>query len=253
MEHFRFSTYPIPSKKKDFFYLVTAAIVLLFTSGFLRAQESPPQVIPITMLEENFNSLDAGNIHNSPGSQQIDTVFQKTKPKLLPDNMSFAERGLWGENGLFRKIGLVPELTREQRKVELGIRRTMLTAHQIGGFATLGLMLATAYLGQKVIDGRRDLSYMHRDFALATMATYSLTGLLAVLSPPPLIRRDETSTTSIHKTLAWVHVAGMIITPILASYIGGHRQFHTDKAHVHQVAGYITTAVFAASLIVITF
>ena len=126
------------------------------------------------MLEENFNSLAAVTPNYSSGSMEIDTVFQKTKPRsALSYNMSFAERGLWGEEGLFRKIGLVPELTREQRKVELGIRRTMLTAHQIGGFATLGLMLATAYLGQKVIDGRRDLGDIHKTFAEATMATYT--------------------------------------------------------------------------------
>ena len=133
----------------------------------------------------------------------------------------------------------------------------MLTAHQIGGFATLGLMLATCYYGQKIIDGgvegRRNYESIKNSLVQATITSFTLTALLAILSPPPLIRRDETSTTSIHKTLAWLHVAGMIITPILGSLIQKHRTFNMDKAHFHQVAGYITTAIFAASMIVITF
>jgi hypothetical protein len=178
-----------------------------------------------------------------------------TKPKLLPDNLSLMERILWGENSMLRKIGVAPELTPEVRKSELGLRRTMLSAHQIGGFVTLGLMLATCYYGQKVIDNNGfdiKLDNTKKSLASLTIASYSLTALLSILSPPPLIRRDdENSTTTLHKTLAWIHVAGMIATPILASYIG--RQFNTDAAHVHQIAGYLTTAVFAFSMIVVTF
>lgn len=188
---------------------------------------------------------------------EIDSSNQTTKPNLLPKNISFLENGLWGERGLFRTVGLAPELTIESRKSELGLRRTMLSVHQIGGFTTLGLMLATCYYGQKIIDGgvygRRDFENTKKILARATVISYSITGLLSILSPPPMIRRDEVSTTSIHKTLAWLHVTGMILTPILANSITKHRQFHLDKARVHQVAGYITTAIFASAMIVITF
>jgi uncharacterized membrane protein len=132
----------------------------------------------------------------------------------------------------------------------------MLTIHQIGGFATLALMITTAYYGQQTLNGNKQDASKHNTFIALTIGSYSLTGLLAVLSPPPMIRRDdETSTTSIHKALAWVHFAGMIITPILGSLIGGSRHLsaHIDQAHYHQYAGYITTAVFAASMIVVTF
>jgi hypothetical protein len=57
-------------------------------------------------------------------------------------------------------------------------------------------------------------------------------------------------------------VAGMILTPILGSMIsqrGGSipgiktsQNMNLNKAHFHQYAGYITTAIFAASMIVIT-
>ena len=45
----------------------------------------------------------------------------------------------------------------------------------------------------------------------------------------------------------------MIVTPILGSYVESRRHLNINDAHYHQVAGYITTGVFATSLIVITF
>jgi hypothetical protein len=172
--------------------------------------------------------------------------------KLLPDNISWMEKGLWGENGFLRSAGLASPLTPESRTSELGLRRGMLVAHQIGGFVTLGLMASAAYSGQKIIDGNIGYRPYHQAFVAGTIATYSITGLLAVLSPPPMIRRDEISTTTIHKTLAWVHAAGMIITPILGSMIS-RRSSSTQKEHIHQLAGYITLATYTAALVTVTF
>jgi hypothetical protein len=186
-----------------------------------------------------------------------------TTPRLMPDNLSFMERGLWGENGFFRSVGIAGELTPESRKSELSARRTMLTMHQIGGFVTLGLMGVTLYYGQKALNDsnipgqeRTDQS-KHNQFVTYTIISYGLTGLLAAISPPPLIRRNETSTTTIHKTLAWIHFAGMILTPIVGNMIkkrSGHFSYiDLPTAHFHQVSAYITTGVFAASMIIITF
>ncbi len=176
-----------------------------------------------------------------------DSITQAPKRSLLPNNMSIMEKGMWGENGILRGIGLAPPLAPESRKWELSLRRTMLTVHQVGGFITLALMGTAAYYGQRVIDGRRELRKNHFTFVYATLGSYSATAALSVLSPPPSIRRDEISTTTIHKTLAWVHFAGMVITPILAK-----GRLTPEREHIHQVSAYITTAVFATSLIVIT-
>ena len=183
----------------------------------------------------------------------VDSLFNDNQPKLLPENISLMENLLWGKSGLTREIGLIAPLSPEERDYELSIRRTMLTAHQLGGFATLALMLTADYFGQRVIDGNRRLGDTHQKMVAATIVSYSLTGLLAILSPPPLIRREENSTTTLHKTLAWVHAAGMILTPILGSMIGGRRHFNIDKAHYHQISGYLTTAIFASAMIVVTF
>ncbi len=193
-----------------------------------------------------------------------DTVKADTTPppavhrNLLPANMSFMERGLWGENGILRGIGLASPLTPETRKSELGLRRTMLTMHQIGGFITVGLMGVTLYYGQQAYDNYYNYSKFtsyrrtHQSFVTASVISYSATGLLAILSPPPFIRRDEVSTTTIHKTLAWVHFAGMVITPIIGLSLR-HSSNELQLLRYHQIAAYATTAALAASLIVITF
>jgi hypothetical protein len=207
---------------------------------------------------------EAGEMTLADGdSAAVDSLHPAVHRKLLPDNMSLMEKGLWGENGFVRTIGIASPLTPEVRKHELGIRRTMLTMHQIGGFLTLGSMLATIYYGQMSLNnrytGQRDDPYRngHENFVAATIGLYGATGLLAILTPPPLIRRDETSTTTIHKTLAWIHVAGMILTPIIGQTIlkrgPAGRYADLTQARFHQVSAYITTAVFATSMIIVTF
>ena len=204
-------------------------------SSFLLSQEMPivqPDTLPVSVVR---------------------------RPRLQPENLGFFERNLWSENGLFRSMGIAAPLTPESRKSELQLRRTMLVAHETSGFVTLGLMLSTVVYGQKVINQINDkspslsLRRTHIGFADATIATYSLTALLSLLSPPPVIRRDEMSTLSYHRALAWIHVTGIIITPFIASLAKRRGASYESILRIHQVSGYITTTAFAASMIVITF
>lgn len=192
-----------------------------------------------------------------------DTVAPSMEQRLLPHNMSFMEKGLWGENGILRTTGIASPLTPESRKSELHLRRAMLTTHQIGGFLTLASMIATVYYGQKSLldpnSGQRSDPYRrsHQFFETTTIALYSATGALAVFSPPPFIRRDEFSTITVHKTLAWIHFIGMVVTPILGSTILKRgpvgRYVDLNQARFHQITGYVTAGALAASMIVVTF
>jgi hypothetical protein len=152
-------------------------------------------------------------------------------------------------------------LTPEVRRSELNLRRTTLAAHQIGGFATFGLMVASCYYGQRVLDGHRFESDTHSMLVKYAIASYSATALLSIFSPPPVIRRDEFSTTSLHKTLAWIHAGGMILTPIIGYTVW---KFHgprnapvleqnNDAARFHQISAYLTTGTLGLTLVVMTF
>jgi hypothetical protein len=173
-------------------------------------------------------------------------------PSLLPSNISFMERTLWGETGVLRTTGIFPSLTPDERKSELRLRRTMLSIHQIGGFVTLGLMASAAYCGQQVLNGNRQYYPAHKFFVGSTILSYTATGMLSVLSPPPLIRRDEFSTITVHKTLAWVHFIGMVVTPIIGASLK-HSMNYDQLARYHQISAYVTTAALAAAMISVTF
>jgi hypothetical protein len=231
--------------------ITALAIILLLGRQEARSQELPSQ------LEIDYFS------YARLQSFGIDSIKQTTVRRLLPENISIMEKGLWGEDGFLRSTGIASPLTPQVRKSELNLRRTMLSTHQIGGFLTLASMLTAVYYGQKSLNdpnsGQRNDPYRgpHKTFIATTIVLYSATGLLAILSPPPSIRRDEISTTTIHKTLAWVHVLGMIVTPILGSTILKRgpigRYVDLNQARFHQISAYATTAVFAASMIVVTF
>jgi hypothetical protein len=234
--------------------LLFLSLVLIFSQR-ISAQEYMFQAETDSRLKEAFNSFRALDTVEAGSPAMTDSLPPPPKAHLLPENISFGEKLFWGENGIFRSVGIAGPLSPGERKNELDVRRFMLTTHQISGFVTLALMITAAYYGQRTLDnnGSKTFGNTHIKFVDATIATYSLTALLAVLSPPPLIRRDEESTTTLHKTLAWIHAIGMIVTPILGSYVESKRHLNINDAHYHQVAGYITTGIFATSLIVITF
>lgn len=187
---------------------------------------------------------------------QVDSLMlgidETATGQLLPEKMGFVKKAFWGEHGLMRTLHISP-LTSEGRQKELRVRRTMLKAHQFLGIATVGGMLTTIYYGQQIKNGRYE--YLERKDAAAviTVGSYAVTGLLQLLSPPPLVIRKAKggwSSIKIHRTLAYVHLTGMIVTPLLGVYL--HYKGY-DLITYHQVSAYVTTAALASAMIVMTF
>jgi hypothetical protein len=203
----------------------------------------------------NFNSQSYENLL----MDSINTDEEKSARRLLPEDMSWMEKFLWGVHGIFRS----GELTPQKRKSELSLRRSMLTWHQRLGIITWALMSTTVLAGQLTLNGNRKYRDWHGPLADATIIGYSATALLAILSPPPLIRRNgEHDTVFWHKLLAFVHAAGMIALPLLANSIvsrsrfngvRGQERFNEARARAHQITAYVTYTAFTASIITIFF
>ena len=165
---------------------------------------------------------------------------------LLPQRLGPIESVLWSEHGLARKtFGL--DLNPQERDKELRVRHAMLQVHQVGGFVTMAGLIATVTLGQMAYNGY-EVGGVHGAVAIATVASYFTTAGLSLLAPPPAIRRDEWSTVSTHKLLGAVHFTGMMITPILGSFVEDHRAIRP----YHLGAAYATTAAYAGALLVVT-
>lgn len=194
-----------------------------------------------------------------PDTQSVSaSAFASGSDTLLPGIMSPMEKVMWGRHGLARSV-TGWDLTEESREKEMGLRRTMLTVHEISGLTTLAFMIATVVYGQLALNEYRTpapgsesnsrYGDIHSTLVGFTIFTYATTATLALLTPPPSIRRHEWSTVSTHKALAWVHVTGMIVTPILAGYIRDSR----EALRFHQISGYVTTAAFAGAVVAVTF
>jgi hypothetical protein len=172
---------------------------------------------------------------------------------LLPHKMIFTQRAFWGPKGLLRTMNIAP-LSAEGRAKELKIRRTMLIAHQIGGFITLAGFITQGLLGAKLYKAQGqeyvDTKRWHERTATFINISYGTTLALSLTAPPPVVgaKRGFTSI-KLHKYLAIVHLTGMVATNVLAHMI--EKDF-TLKPY-HRAAAYTTFGAYAASIIALTF
>ena len=173
--------------------------------------------------------------------------------ELFPKKMLFTQRMAWGEHGIFRGGTTV---TPEIRLNDMKIRRKMLIAHQILGIATLGGFIGKAIVGPKLYNAQktdanyRSLKDTHDLLAVTVNTTYSLTALMALFAPPPMLNRDKGLTSiRLHKWLAIVHLSGMLATNILAAQMDGGK--NEQLRPYHRAAAYTTFASFLAAMVVI--
>ncbi len=178
---------------------------------------------------------------------------QDSSTSLLPKKMVFTQRIMWGEHGLLR--GASP-LTAANREKELKIRRSMLVAHQVIGFTTLGGMVGQGIVGAKLYNstGRtaRNLKNLHEGLGAFVNITYSTTAVMSLFAPPPLINRDKKiSSIRVHKWLAVVHMTSMIATNVLAGMLEGPN--YSKIKPFHRAAAYTAFGSYAAAVIAIKF
>lgn len=224
---------------------IHVAVLLWLGIGGLRAQDSTAArrdtVIAPAKTDASATDLLAG-LTDSTESQP-----------LLPHKMIFTQRAFWGPKGLLRTMNIAP-LTPEGRAHELKIRRTMLVAHQIGGFVTLAGFVAQGLLGAKLYNAKGqdyvDTKKWHERSAALINVTYGTTLLLSLTAPPPVVGAKKGFTSiKLHKYLAIVHLTGMVATNILAGMIDNN----PDLKPIHRAAAYTTFGAYAASILSLTF
>ncbi|MBA4853059.1 hypothetical protein H1R81_21860 [Emticicia sp. BO119] len=180
-----------------------------------------------------------------------DTITVQTK--LLPDKMLLTQRIFWGENGLYRKVGIAPELTPENRAKELKVRRTMFKIHQTIGLLTAAGMLAQGILGAKLYTAGGDnytrIRKAHEATALGINIAYGTTALMAFTAPPAMLNRKGISNVKVHKILSYVHLTGMITTNVLAHKISDNFKLKP----YHRAAAYTTFGAYFTSMIILKF
>ena len=178
-------------------------------------------------------------------------VDEKIDSQLIaPKKMLFTQQLIWGEKGVFKnRYGSTQDLI-ERRKIDLRVRRKMLQLHQIGGFVTLGGMLAQGIVGSQLYNGSYKLRETHEKLGAAVNLTYGLTAINALFTPPSTFKRDKKLTSiRLHKWLSIAHMSGMLATNILASQI----ENNPSLKPYHRAAAYTSFVSLAAAMVVIKF
>lgn len=226
--------------------VVSVGLWLTLTVGSLHAQDSTAVRRDTTIAPVTVGVDDATDLLAS----LTDSV--EAQP-LLPHKMLFTQRAFWGPKGLLRTMKIAP-LTPEGRIHELKVRRTMLVAHQIGGFITLAGFVAQGFLGAKLYNAQGqeyvDTKRWHQRSATLINVAYGTTLALSLTTPPPVIGAKKGFTSiKLHKYLAIVHLTGMVATNVLAGLINEH---YNLKPY-HRAVAYTTFGAYAASIIALTF
>ena len=166
-----------------------------------------------------------------------------------PAKMLFTQRALWGTSGLLKNRYSGNDLVANRQK-DLKIRRTMLQLHQIGGFVTIGGMLAQGIIGSQLYKGDYKVKDLHENMGMAVNLTYGFTALNGLFAPPSAFSRDKKITSiRLHKWLAVLHLSGMIATNILGTQI----EKNVSLKPYHRAAAYVSFASLATALVVIKF
>ena len=140
-----------------------------------------------------------------------------------------------------------------QQQARLDRRTHMLKTHQKMGLITAGPLVATIITGfgaggKKTSSGTRDF---HAALGSATAGLYFTTAYFAIRAP----KIEGTHTRGpirVHKTLAWIHGPGMILTPILGA-IAFDQKSKGEKVHgiasLHGPVAIITGAAYGAAML----
>ncbi len=203
-------------------------------------------------------SIELSAQENSADSLLNDlmTDAEPTAAELLPERMLITQRMLWGQNGLYRKVGIAPRtLTAASRERELKARRNMFRVHQTLGLVTAAGMLAQGIVGSRLYKpgGYTDqLKRTHEGIATGINIGYFTTALMSFTAPPPMVNRKKFDNIKLHKILSYVHLSGMIATNVLSKQIDGNSNPANIKKW-HRAAAFTTFGAYTAAIATIKF
>jgi hypothetical protein len=212
-----------------------------------------------------FSLLTLISLHlkaqDSADSLLNDLTAETEQVKLLPDRMLITQRMFWGENGIYRKVGIAPKLTAENRQRELRIRRNMFKIHQIVGITTAAAMLAQGILGANLYkvkspDNYDKIKKAHEATALGINIAYTTTALMSFTAPPKQISRKGFNSGNVHKALSYIHLSGMIATNVLSKQINKPttdlNRYQNMKMY-HRAAAFTTFTTYYAAIAILKF
>ncbi len=159
-------------------------------------------------------------------------------------------------------LGLSPSQIRgsAQDQARLDKRTHMLKVHQELGLLTAAPLLATVITsfnakGKHGMAGSASGRDLHGALGAVTTGMYFTTASFAIRAPkvPGTVTRGPIR---VHKTLAWIHGTGMILTPILGT-IAFDQLDRGEKIHgiakAHSAVAVVTAGAYGAAIVSVSF
>lgn len=150
-------------------------------------------------------------------------------------------------------LGFPPDQTRANAEAQarLDKRSRMLKIHQRLGLITLIPMLATIITSNGATrHGSTSARDLHGALGLVTAGLY-ITSASYAIRAPSIPGTSVRGPIRLHKALAWVHGAGMILTPILGAMARAQLD-RGEKVHgiaaAHSAVADVTVAAYAAAI-----
>ena len=140
-----------------------------------------------------------------------------------------------------------------QEQAKLDRRTHMLTIHQRLGLVTAGALAATVITGSFVGEDSTSPSTrdLHAALGSATAGLYFTTAYFAIRAPR-ISGMKTRGPIRLHKTLAWIHGPGMILTPVLGALAFEQRRRGQEVhgiASAHAPVAYVTALAYGAAIL----
>ncbi len=239
-------------------FLSVFVVLILNAAVLVRAQSAPDANAQVASSTYSSSSLDLPSAPE-PQQQQNPPAQQPAQPQQPGQTQQPAAPNL-------NDLGFNTQQTQADPKLQAMLdRRThMLKVHQKLGLITLVPMAATLITGPMAKargrDGQpfKEPTDANLDFHMAlgglTSAMYYATAWYAI-DAPRIPGSHHRGPIRVHEALAWIHVPGMVATPVLG-YMAWKQENAGEKVHgiasAHAPVADITVVAYAAAMVAVS-